>query len=915
MINATGDGKLAFGTAPESLHALPINAVCVGLETSLKGLTSDEARERLSRFGRNVLPRTEPPGLIRVFFRQFLNPLIYILLAAALISAAMRDWPDGGFILAVLIINALIGSFQEYRAERSSLALHALTAPKAYAIRDGQDHEVDAADLVPGDVILLEAGNKVPADVRLISNGGIETDESLLTGESTPVSKRPLAELAENTPLADRVNMAYAATLVTRGRAYGIVVATGLATQIGRIASSLTAPITTKPPLLARMERFTKRIALAVAGTVMLLGAVLLFRGGSVVEVLMLAIALAVSAIPEGLPVALTVALSIGARRMAQRRVIARRMVAVEALGSCTFIASDKTGTLTLNQLAARRVILATGSAFEFAGPRLPPEGKVLGPDSDRPILARLAAACVLCNNGLLELRDNGWVHHGDAVDVALLAMAFRAGVNRADVEAEHPRVAEIPFEPEQRFAATLHRSGGLLQAVVKGAVEQVIPMCTRMATLNGDVAADPAILEKLAVSVAKRGYRVLAVAAGPIMLRGKEPSGFRPDVLKELVFLGFIGMIDPLRPEAKASVLACQTAGIQVAMVTGDHPATALAIAHELGFAYRPEQVVTGSKFAKAAAQGSRGVDRLVRKTRVFARVEPGQKLEIVKSLIRIGHIVAVTGDGVNDAPALRAAHIGIAMGARGSEMAVESAALILTDDNFASIVAGVEEGRIAYGNVRKVIYLLVASGGAELLLFALTTAVGLPLPLWPVQLLWLNLVTNGIQDVALAFEPGEGGELNQPPRPPREPIFNRLMIERTLVSALLIGLATFFAFKFMIDQGWPIQRAQNGALLLLVLFENVQAMNSRSETASLFSLSPLRNPLLLIGVVAAQCIHIAAIYTPGLREVLHLEHVSLIQWLGSLSLVLTLLVVSEAHKLLIRRRMRNKPAQIMSL
>lgn len=886
-------------------HTLSAEAACAALDTTPGGLTTAEAGERLARFGRNELPHAEPPGVLIVFLRQFLSPLVYILLAGAAIAAVMRDWSDAGFILAVLLLNAIIGAAQERGAEKSAEALRALAVSKAYVIRDGEDHEIHSEELVPGDVVLLEAGSKVPADLRLISDGGVEVDESLLTGESLPVTKASRAVLAADTSVGDRVNMAFAGSLVTRGRAYGAVVATGLRTQLGRIASSLTTADLAKPPLLVRMDRFTRRIAVAVGVAVVALGSVSVIRGSSVSDVFMLAVALAVSAIPEGLPVALTVALAIGARRMSRRKVIARRLVAVEALGSCTFIASDKTGTLTMNELTVRKLALPGRAPYDVTGHGVDPEGEVVVPEADRLLVERLGVAAVLCNDGFLGIRDGAWVHHGDAVDVALLAMAGKAGVSQAVIEAAHPRLGEIPFESERRFAATLHRVDGALHAIVKGAGERLLPMCARMASPVGDVPIDAAMLEQQADTLAAGGFRVLAIAAGAVALQEESAAELGPAHLHGLVFLGFVGMIDPLRPEARASVLACQAAGIQVAMVTGDHPVTALAIARELGLAERFEQVVTGPMLEKVTAQGAEAVDALIREARVFARVEPGQKLQIVQALIRLGHFVAVTGDGANDAPALRAAHIGVAMGERGTDVARESSELILTDDNFASIVAGVEEGRIAYANVRKVIFLLISSGAAEVLLFVLTTAAGLPVPLWPVQLLWLNLVTNGIQDVALAFEPGEGGELRRPPRAPREPIFNRLMIERTLVSAVVIAVLGFFTYRWMLEQGWGVPQAQNGVLLLLVLFENIQAGNSRSETASLFRLNPLRNRLLLVGTVVAQLLHIAAMHTPGLRDVLHLQPVSLRQWAVTLGLALMLFVVAEAHKVLIRRRL----------
>lgn len=893
--------------ASDGAHSLTAEQMYAALASTHKGLSSADAATRLTEYGPNVLPHDPPPGVWVVFVRQFRNPLVYILLIAAAISAAMRDFSDAGFIFAVLLVNALIGSIQEYGAERSAEALRALTVARAYVVRDGEDQELPASELVPGDLVVLEAGSKIPADIRLTSDAGVEIDESLLTGESLAVSKSAGVVLPRDAAVADRKNMAFAGTLMTRGRALGVVVSTGLRTQVGKIASSLGSADATKPPLLVRMDRFTHRIAIAVGVAVLLLGGVSVARGSSVGEVFLLAVALAVSAIPEGLPVALTVALSIGARRMGQRKVIARRLVAVESLGSCTFIASDKTGTLTLNELTARRIALPQRSPLEIRGHGMRPEGEIAAPAEDRPLIQRLCTASALCNDGFFGLREGSWVNHGDAVDVALLVMAHKAGVQHAALEGSHPRIAEIPFEPEHRFAATLHREDGQLLAVVKGAGERVLPMCSTMATRRGDVPIVPEELERAATELAQAGYRVLAIAAGAIQMAAAANESaplFTADHLRNLVFLGFVGMIDPLRPDAKDAIASCQAAGIQVAMVTGDHPVTALAIAQELGFAQTADQVVAGPMLARVAQQGSEAVDALVKQARVFARVEPNQKLQIVQSLTRLGHFVAVTGDGANDAPALRVSHIGVAMGERGTDVARESADLILTDDHFASIVAGVEEGRIAYANVRKVIYLLISSGLAEVLLFVLTTAFGLPAPLWPVQLLWLNLVTNGIQDVALAFEPGEGGELKRPPRPPKEPIFNRIMVERTAVSALLMALIAFTTYRWMLDHGWSVPQAQNGVLLLLVLFENIQAGNSRSETASLFTLGPLRNRLLLFGTLTAQALHIAAMHLPGLRDVLHLQPISLSQWLVTLGLALSLFAVSELHKLLLRRR-----------
>jgi magnesium-transporting ATPase (P-type) len=461
------------------------------------------------------------------------------------------------------------------------------------------------------------------------------------------------------------------------------------------------------------------------------------------------------------------------------------------------------------------------------------------------------------------------------------------------------PEIATIPFESERLFAASLNEKDGGLHAFVKGALERLLPMCSAMATAGGPVALDCSVVERQAQELAIQGYRVMALAAGDIELGPQEV--FSEEHLGQLTLIGLVGLIDPLRPEAKAAVTACRAAGVRVAMLTGDHPATAFAIASELELVTSPAEVVSGPELKQAADAAS--LDRLTARARVFARVEPQQKLDIVRSLQRNGHFVAVSGDGANDAPALRAAQVGVAMGRSGTDVARETADLIITDDNFASIVAGVEEGRIAYANVRKVIFLLISTGAAELVLFILALLSGLPLPLLAVQLLWLNLVTNGIQDVALAFEPGEGHELDRPPRSPREPIFNRLMIERVVLSALVIGGVAFLLFQVLLQRGFSLDEARNGTLMLMVLFENIHVFNSRSESLSAFRHNPLRNPLLLFGTAAAQLVHIGAMYTPWISEVLRIQPIAPQHWLELLGLALTVLVVMELHKAIRRR------------
>jgi len=894
-------GITAADTRLATPHAVSADEILTALQASRHGLTQEIASERLTLFGRNALPRTRPPGIAKVFLHQFASPLIYVLVAAALLSLLIQEWSDAGFITAVLVINAIIGTIQEYSAQKAASALQELVTTRSRVMREGDSYEINAEELVPGDVVLLESGDRVPADIRLLSCLDLEADESLLTGESTAVLKNAENVLKADTILGDRNNMVFAGSLIARGRGRGVVVHTALATELGRIAAAVLTRLPPKAPLLIRMERFTHRVAIVVGLAAILMALVALSRGMPLSEIFLLAVALAVSAIPEGLPVALTVALAIGIRRMAKRNVIVRRLVAVEALGSCTFIATDKTGTLTVNELTVKRLAFPYQENWEISGQGMIPEGAFITPVGSPSLeeearLTRLCEAAVLTNDGFLGHRNNNWVHHGDAVDVALLVMAHKANIMKAEVANAYPELATIPFESQRLFSASLNEHEGKSQAFVKGAVERLLPMCSKMAAPGLDEDLDATYIENQAQQLASDGYRVLALAAGEIQLGPEEV--FSEEHLHDLTLLGLVGMIDPLRPEARPAVASCRHAGIEVAMVTGDHPATALAIARDLGLAQTQAQIVTGTQLRQAKEEPE--FDRLTRDARVFARVEPQQKLDIVHSLQRHGHFVAVSGDGANDAPALRAAQVGIAMGKSGTDVARETAELIITDDNFNSMVSGVEEGRIAYANVRKVIFLLISTGAAELVLFTLALITGLPLPLLAVQLLWLNLVTNGIQDVALAFEPAEGDELERPPRPPRESIFNRLMIERVVVSALTIGIVAFLLFQWLLNQGFTMDEARNGTLLLMVLFENIHVFNSRSETRSVFRHNPLRNPILLFGTAAAQLIHIGAMYTPWINEVLQIQPVSLEHWLQLLGMALTVLIVMELHKLI---------------
>lgn len=878
-----------------SWHALTIPQSIDRLGTSAGGLDAAEAQARLAHYGPNELPRAEGHSVAWYYIRQFKDPLVYLLLAATLVSLAVGEFLDAAFIFIVLQLNAAIGTVQEWKAAQSAKALDKYIRSTARVCRDGVWLEIDSSQLVPGDVIRVESGARVGADLRLMESQALLVDESLLTGESDAIQKDAGLILKEDTIPADRINQLYAGTVVLTGRGKGVVFATAGRTEVGAVARTLAFESGAPPPLIQRIERLSRTIGIGTLALIGVLAFVQILQGVELAMVFLVAVALAVAAIPEGLPVAFTIALAVATRRMQRRHVIVRTLPAVEGLGSCTLIASDKTGTLTLNELTIKHLELVgageTGMTIDFDDPDN--ASTLAARDADSAgswrRLKDLMESAVLCNEATIRQLDDGPDYLGDTVDIAFLRLAQDLGLDPDRIRDSKPQVRALPYEPEKRYAASLTEdpaTPGAPELHVKGAVETVLPMCQE---------PDAAGVLALADSLAANGYRVLAVARGQFETPPESLS--QTGHLENLRLLGLVGLIDPVREEVPAAIEHSRNAGISVRMITGDHPETALSVARQLGIAETIEEVVTGLDL-KGLSHDTTLYDTTVENAKVFARVEPMQKLDIVKSLQRSGQIVSITGDGVNDAPALQAADIGVAMGLGGTDVARDASDLVLTDDNFTSIVAGIREGRIAYDNMRKLVYLLVATGLGELVLFLLAILAELPIPLFPAQLLWLNLVTNGIQHIALAFEPGELGVLERPPRPAGQPMFDRRMLAQVGIAGGCMGFVAFIFYQWCLSQGLPESEARNLLLLLMVLFENAHALNARSETRSVFRIPLSTNWFLVLAVLGAQAVHIGAMYLPGLSTVLRIEPVDFSVWLMVAAVAVTLILVMETFK-----------------
>ncbi len=867
---STDDVLAAFGSAPG-------------------GLTPDEAAARLERYGPNEIAAAGRVPPWRILLDQFRNVLIIILLVATVISVALGEGVESVVILVIVVFAVLLGFVQEYRAERAIDALRELAAPTATAVREGREVEVPAQDLVPGDVILLETGDRVPADARVLRSVNLKVDEAALTGESEAVRKS-IAPLEEDLAIGDRVNMVHAATAVTYGRGLAVVVATGMATEVGTIATLLETVETGRTPLQQNLDRVGTVLARAAIVLVLVVAGLGLLRGQELVDMLLFGIALAVAVVPEALPAVVTISLAIGVQKMVKRNALLRRLPAVETLGSTSVICSDKTGTLTRDEMTVRRLHVG-GEVVEVSGSGYDPSGEFRG--GDAAIIVPLLTAAALASDARLVQRGGVWGIEGDPTEGALVVAAAKAGLAKEDLDRAQPRIDEIPFTSETKRMTTLHAVDGGVRAYTKGAPEVVLPRCTRVLTSDGVVPLDDDVRDAvLAVThdFASEALRVLAVA-----VRSDPEPGTAQD---ELTLLGLVGMIDPPRPEARDAIATCASAGIRAVMITGDHPATAAAVARELGL-LTDGRVVLGAELDE---MGEEELHRDVETIAVYARVSPAHKLRVVTALQAGGHVVAMTGDGVNDAPALKKADIGVAMGITGTDVTKEAAAMTLTDDNFASIVAAIEEGRGVFANVKKYLMYLLSANIGEIGLMMAAMLIGLPLPLSAVLILYVNLATDGLPALALAVDPPEPDLMRRAPRDPRIGVFTRPVVALMLTGGAWSALINTSLFGWALASGRPLEQAMTMVFASLVAVEFLKAYSLRSDRTPGW-VRPFVNRWLNLAILWESALLLAIIHVPVLQGAFGTVTLDPLDWAVILGVAVTIVPVLELVKWFNRR------------
>jgi len=897
------DAPGQFGRRLDAWHASEAHDVLAALDASPQGLAADEARRRRMQCGPNQLPQAARRGPLQRFLLQFHNLLIYVLLAAAALSFGLGHPIDAVVIFGVVIVNAIVGFVQEGRAEEALDAIRAMIDPRATVLRDGRRTTVAADDIVPGDLVVLEAGDRVPADLRLLRMRNLRIAEAVLTGESVPVEKAAAA-VAPDAPLGDRASMAYSGTLVAAGQGTGVAVATGPATELGRISRLISDVQTLETPLLRQMDRFAKQVTIAILiASVAVFAFAVTQRAYGLDEAFMAVVGIAVAAIPEGLPAILTITLAIGVRRMAARNAIVRRLPAVETLGSVSVICSDKTGTLTRNEMMVRGLVTATGT-FEVTGSGYEPVGAFLRggreiePD-DAPTVRALAQAALLCSDATLRPAEAGWLVDGDPMEGALVSLAIKAGLDADQVRRELPRTDEIPFDAAHRFMATLHHShDGRAFILAKGAPERVLEMCATQWERQGQAPLDHGYWRDAIAGLARDGQRVLGIATRAVRA-GKQDLSFA-DLDGDAMLLGLVGFIDPPREEAIEAVRDCRTSGIRVVMITGDHALTAHAIARQLGLGDDPK-VAEGCDLDEL---DERQLRELVRDVTVFARTTPEHKLRLVEALQAGGSVIAMTGDGVNDAPALKRADVGVAMGGKGTEAAKEAAEMVLADDNFASIVAAVREGRTVYDNVIKVIGWTLPTNGGEALALIGAIAIGAALPITALQILWVNMITAVALGLTLAFEPTEPGTMERPPRPANRPIISGHLLWRVLFVSVLVVTGVFGVFLWAQGRGLGLEESRTLAVNTIVVMEVFYLFSIRYvHGTSLTWAAVLGTPAVLIGVATVTAAQFAFTYWPPLQAVFHTRPVAFLDGVAVVAVGVALLLVLELEKRIVAR------------
>ena len=870
------------------------------------GLNSDEARQRMATAGRNRLTAPRGKGPLLLLLAQFNQPLIYILLLSAATTAFLEEWTDSSVIFGVVIINAAIGFIQEANALKAINALAQTLNISTNVLRDGQRRSLAAEELVPGDLVFLQSGDKVPADLRLLQCRELKIDESALTGESVPAEKQAQT-LPLSTLLADRCNMAYSSTLVSYGSALAVVVTTGDHTEIGRINRLIASAEPLETPLTRKMSQFSQLLLWVIIGFALLTFAVGVWRGETMLDMFMASVALAVGAIPEGLPAALTITLAIGVSRMAKRNAIIRKLPAVETLGSTTVICSDKTGTLTQNQMTVQ-FVYAGGEQFAVSGSGYTPDGdfrsnhRSLNPEQ-KPALLECLKAGLLCNDARLIADVDNWRIEGDPTEAALLVAAHKAGLHHASVSDDHPRLDAIPFESEYQFMATLHHNltEDARHIYLKGSLESLLERCDN--AFSADMQAVPLDKNRLlqqAEAFAGQGLRVLAFAR----TEHDDDAIEHHEVRSGLTFLGLQAMMDPPRPEAAKAIAACYRAGIAVKMITGDHPVTALAIAKQLSMRHT-ERVVSG---AELQAMEEADYRELVQNCDVYARIAPEQKLQLVRALQANGHVVAMTGDGVNDAPALRQADIGIAMGMGGTEVAKEAAAMVLTDDHFATIEAAVEEGRGVFDNLVKFIAWTLPTNLGEGLLITAAVFANVALPITPLQILWINMTTAVLLGLMLAFEPKEPGLMRRKPRSPKQPILTKHLMFRICLVGFLLLTGAFGLFEWELSHNEPLAVARTVSVNVFVFGELFYLFNCRSLQYSMFHVGLCSNPWLIFGVILMTLLQLLFTYWPPMQALFGSAAIGCDEWLLILAVSVVIYATIGLEKLLVRLWSRRR-------